>query len=221
MTEDDAKKKPQKQPDPTPPIPFDDDDPMYTRVTLLKKTKNPSDEYAWADFASYYRKYIYNVVRRMGLSHHDADEVVQMTLVKVWNAMPEFKYEPKRGRFRGWLCTVAGNAARNYLRSRGPEGIPLSAFGRDEPDTPELTVRPEIEQFAKEEWERYLPELALKNIAGHFERRTIQAFQMLSQGVPPADVAKRLGLSENSVYVYKKRVLEKLAEEVERLQAEL
>ena len=74
---------------------FMSEDSMLTRVTLIGKAKDQNDDRAWAEFTAYYRKYIYNLVRRIGLNHHDADEVVQITLVKIWNAMPEFQYKPE------------------------------------------------------------------------------------------------------------------------------
>ena len=79
-------------------------DNLYTRVSLIGKAKNQNDNKAWTDFISYYREYIYRVVRRMGLAHHDAEEVVQLTLLKLWNAMPGFEYVPSKGRFRCWIC---------------------------------------------------------------------------------------------------------------------
>ncbi len=196
-------------------------DQMLTRLSLIGKAKNPSDENAWADFTAYYRKYIYNIVRKMGLAHHDADEVVQITLVKIWNAMPSFEYAPEKGRFRSWICRIAGNTAKNYVRARGPIPVSLSSMEWDSEDMLDYAVRPEVEELAQKEWELYLPELALKNISASFDRRTIQAFTMMSKGIPVSEIAAKLGIAESSVYVYKKRVKEKLVEEIARLQKEL
>ena len=91
----------------------------------------------------------------------------------------------------------------------------------DSEDMLDYAVRPEVEALAQKEWELYLPELALKNISGSFDRRTIQAFTMMSRGIPVNEIAAKLGIAESSVYVYKKRVKEKLVEEIARLQKEL
>lgn len=196
-------------------------DKMYTRVSLIGKAKDPNDQSAWADFIAYYRKYIYNMVRRMGLQHHDADEVVQIALVKIWNAMPEFEYKPSRGRFRSWLCRIAGNTAKNFIRNRGPVPVSLSSVDFDTEDTLYCSVRPEVEELAEKEWEKYLPELALKNISRTFDRRTIQVFTLFTQGVSAPEIALKLGLAESSVYVYKQRVKARLTEEIARLTNEL
>lgn len=198
----------------------ENDDRMFTRISLIGKAKDPNDNDAWSDFNAFYRKYIYNFVRRMGLSHHDADEVVQITLLKVWNALPDFTYRPEKGRFRGWLCRIAGNAARNFVRDRKQPGIALP-WDELDGETPEFcAVPPEVELLAEREWQRYLPELALKNISGSFDRKTIQAFTLLRQGLTAKEVAVKLGLAEKSVYVYKQRVAARLSAEIARLKKE-
>lgn len=196
-------------------------DTLYTRLSLIGKAKNQSDDRAWAEFTAYYRKYLYNIVRRMGLSHHDADEVVQLTLLKIWNAMPSFNYTPSKGRFRGWLCRIAGNTARNFIRDRGPLPVSLSSINWDTEDAADHFVRPEVEALAQEEWERYLPELALKNISRVLDAKTIKAFLLSTQGVSVAETARRLSLAESSVYVYRQRVKARLTEEIARLKKEL
>ena len=89
-----------------------------TRVTLLQKLKDSHDDVAWADFAYYYRNYIYNIARRVGLGHDDSNEIVQLVLLKSWNKLGEFNYDSGKGRFRGWLCRVTGNVIRNYFRDQ-------------------------------------------------------------------------------------------------------
>ena len=57
----------------------------HTRETLLEKIRNQHDDKSWEDFVFYYKHFIYIICRRMNLAHHDAEEVVQKVLVKVWN----------------------------------------------------------------------------------------------------------------------------------------
>ncbi len=199
-------------------------DEWITRQTLLNKVKNPGDEHAWSDFVFYYRKYIYNIVKRMGLKHHDAEEIVQTVLMKAWQKMPEFNYNPEKGRFRGWLCTVAGNEVRSYFRSKKNHHISMESAGTasmDEISSEYLITEPEIDKIAKEEWERYLPELAWKTISSQFEPQVLKTFEMFAEGVDASEISEQLGLSESSVYVYKKRVQDKLSAEISRLKKKL
>ena len=52
-------------------------DAWVTRETLIKRVRRQRDQAAWEEFVYYYRGYVYNIGRRMGLTHHDAEEVVR------------------------------------------------------------------------------------------------------------------------------------------------
>ncbi len=204
-----------------------DMDPLRTRISLVGKIRDQQNESAWTEFVVCYRKYLYNFILHMGFSHYDAEEIVQIALIKIWDAMPDFNYQPEKGRFRAWLCTIAGNTAKNFIRSKGgSSNLALSGISLDkifpdsESEIAHLSTPPEVEAMAEEEWLRYLPELALKKIESKFDRRTMQAFTLCSKGVPVAEIARKLQLAPSSVYVYKQRVAERLTEEIAKLKKE-
>lgn len=189
-----------------------------TRMTLLAKIRDKHDDAAWADFAYYYRKYIYNIARRMQLDHGAAEEVVQIVMIQSWNKLPDFNYDPSKGRFRGWLCRVTGNAVKNYYRDN------INRFVELEPDSTfseELITEPEVEKIAEEEWKEYLPKLAWKNIQKHFDENVKKVWEMTQKGKKVSEIAKKLGITESSVYVYKKRVQDKLRAEIKQLEFDL
>lgn len=194
------------------------DESIYkTRMTLLAKLKDQHNDDAWSDFAYYYRKYIYNIARRMGLGDDDAGEIVQIVLIQSWKKLPDFKYNPGKGRFRGWLCQVTGNAVKNYYRDHRNRFVEL------DPDAhfAELMTQPEIDKIADEEWQNYLPQLAWKNVENHFEDNVKKVYEMLSEGKAIAEIAKALDIAESSVYVYRKRIKDKMRPEMKRLEYEL
>ncbi len=189
-----------------------------TRMTLLAKLRDKHDNEAWTDFVYYYRQYIYNIARRMKLDHDAAEEVVQIVLIQSWKKLPDFNYDPSKGRFRGWLCRVTGNAVKKYYRDN------LNRFVELDPDatfSEELVTQPEIEKIAEEEWREYLPKLAWKNVKQHFDNNVQKTFEMLINGREISDIAKKIGIAESSVYVYRKRVQDKLRIEIKRLEKEL
>ncbi len=193
-----------------------------TRVTLLQKLKDRHDDLAWADFAYYYRSYIFNIARRMNLGHDDANEIVQLVLLKSWNKLSEFNYESEKGRFRGWLCRVTGNEVRNYYRDQKKRYVSIEEFKtEDGRNTIEQFTEPEIEKIAEQEWEDYVPKLAWKNICGFFEDNTRRTYEMFLEGKKAEEIAEKLGISKNTVYVYKNRIKEKLLPEIKRLKIEL
>lgn len=189
-----------------------------TRMTLLAKLQDQHDDAAWTDFVYYYRKYIYNIARRMQLGHDAAEEVVQMVMIQSWKKLPEFQYDPSKGRFRGWLCRVTGNVVKNYYRdniNRFVELDPGSTFSE------ELITLPEIERIAEEEWREYLPKLAWKNIKDSFDKNMVEVFEMMRKGTDIAKVAEKLNITESTVYVYRKRIKDRMRIEIKRLEIEL
>ena len=188
-----------------------------TRESLLKRVKNQDDEKSWEDFVFYYRPFIYNVVRGMNIAHHDAEEIVQLVLLKSWNKMPKFDYDRGRGRFRGWLCMVTGNTVRDFLRKRKISMEELLPENGGENTQVRYSELPEIEKLAQKEWKRYISKLAWENVSKKFKPHVTQAFLMAIQSVPVAEIVRKLGIAESTVYVYKCRVQRELRTEIIRL----
>ena len=87
-----------------------------TRQTLIQKICNQYDDDAWNDFVSLYKGYIYIVIRKMNIPHDQVADLLQEILLKLWNKLPEFKYEPNKAKFRTWLNRITKNHVLNYLR---------------------------------------------------------------------------------------------------------
>jgi RNA polymerase sigma factor (sigma-70 family) len=188
-------------------------DSWQTRITLVEKLRDRKDEAAWEEFARHYRSFIQMVAQRMGQSHHDAEETAQEVLLRLWEKLPAFSYDPERGSFRGFITVITGNKVRDAVRRTRP-----SCELRTEN---EGSVSPEIVRIAEEEWKKHIAQLAWDAIKDSFEERTRQVFLALSSGGEPDQVAHELGLTTNAVYVYKKRVVDRLCAEIRRLDAEL
>ena len=190
-----------------------------TRKTMLIRLQNQYDEHSWEEFVSTYRQYIYNVIRRMNLNHHDALEIVQIVLIKLWKKLPEFNYDNYRGKFRNWLYTVTANQTRDFLRSKGvklSQSEDTSEQGKDK-----LISQPEIEELAEKEWQIYISNLAWEKVKSQFSESVCTAFLKSIEGVPIAEIAKEVGITDSSVYVYKKRVQDRLQEEIGYLNNEI
>lgn len=61
-----------------------------------------------------YSEKIYFVVRRIVVDHHDANDVVQNTLIKVWQNLPSFQ---GKSSLYTWIYRIAVNEALTFLRS--------------------------------------------------------------------------------------------------------
>ena len=56
---------------------------------------------------------MYWVIRRIVLSHDDADDVLQNTFLKVWNSIEQFQ---NRSKISTWLYRIAVNEALDFVR---------------------------------------------------------------------------------------------------------
>jgi RNA polymerase sigma factor (sigma-70 family) len=198
----------------------DPKDPCHTRETLLERIRNRHDDDSWEDFVFYYKQYIYIICRRMGLNHHDGEEIVQKVMLKIWDKLPTFEYDKKK-RFRGWLCLVTGNTVKDFFRSYKRAQDRKEKAADYEIWNPESSSQPEIEKMAEKEWENYIANMALDNIRGKFSDKVIECFMRVSEGTPVKDVSADMDVPLNTVYVYNKRVSNKYYEEIRRLYHEL
>lgn len=190
-----------------------------TRQSLLFRLKDKHDDQSWEDFVKFYKPFIYMMVRKMNFDHHDAEEVVQQITLKAWKSLPEFNYSPDKGRFRSWLSRMTHNTVLDVIKSRQRYSNRLEKYKNI--DTLKKLSAPEIDSMANEEWQTYITNLAWKNVSPDFTEKVRLAFERSLKGDDAELIAEDLGLTKNAIYVYKKRVRERLTEEVRRLKEEL
>lgn len=70
---------------------------------------------AFALILKQFQKPIYYYVRRMVLSHDDADDLTQTTFIKAWKALSEFRGDSK---ISTWLHRIAYNESINFINSK-------------------------------------------------------------------------------------------------------
>ncbi len=73
------------------------------------------DANAMAELYDKYGGLLYSVIMRSVANQATAEDLVQETLLRIWNRIHTFDTE--RGRLEGWIVTVARNRAIDYLRS--------------------------------------------------------------------------------------------------------
>ncbi|MDY0781640.1 RNA polymerase sigma factor [Tenacibaculum sp. IB213877] len=89
---------------------------MIDEVTLVSQLQNNnSKELAFRNLVSQYKERLYWHIRKIVLSHDDADDVLQNTFIKVFKSIDAFKGESK---LYSWMYRIATNEAITFLNKK-------------------------------------------------------------------------------------------------------
>src|SRR5215213_1869068 len=91
---------------------------LPTRWSLLSRLKDWDDQESWRQFFDAYWQLIYNTGCKAGLSHAEAQEVVQEVIISVAKKMGEFKADPASGSFKAWLLNITRWRITDQFRRR-------------------------------------------------------------------------------------------------------
>jgi RNA polymerase sigma-70 factor, ECF subfamily len=181
-----------------------------TPVSLLERVRSPGEQQAWGRFVEMYTPLLYYWACRMGLQESDAADLVQEVFAILVAKLPEFVYDRKKS-FRGWLRTILHNKWRDQQRRAAPPMQPGSKLA--DQASPE-----ETETFWEIEYREQLVGRALELMQSEFQPTTWRAcWEVVVSGRPVAEVARELGITVDSVYAAKSRVLRRLRKELEGL----
>jgi RNA polymerase sigma factor (sigma-70 family) len=193
-----------------------------TRQTLLERLKDRYDSKSWEEYQETYAPYIRRILQAMRMNSHDCDDLVQEIMIISWKSLPEFTYSPDKGSFRAWISTVTRREVGHFIRKRQKTFISIN-----EEETKRLQValeqlsKTELEGAITSEWQSFISEKAWGNITPRFSESVIEIFKRITSGEDVGQIARDSGVSESSVYVYKKRVLNSLQKEILKLDREL
>jgi RNA polymerase sigma-70 factor (ECF subfamily) len=189
-----------------------------TRLSLLVRLtrSGPSDEHAWREFVDYYAPVIYQWCVRRGLQDTDAQDVTQQVLLKLATKLPAFDYDPSRS-FRSWLCTLTHHAWADFLSER--DGVASGHPGAWAALTT-AEAREDLLRRIEDEFDLELLERAMARVRARVEPATWEAFRLTAlEGLPAAEVARRLGKQVANVYVLRGNVQKLLQAEVAEMEA--
>lgn len=178
-----------------------------THASLLSRVRDPADHAAWREFESRYRDLLLNFCRRRGVQHVDAEDVVQGVMANLARALPRFKYDRRRGRFRDYLYRCTRNAiARLRSRPRGGAGPLFISADQMADQGEDLADGAEGTRAWEEEWVAHHYRLAMRTVRETFEARSVEIFDRSVAGARVADLAAEYGMSEQAVHKVRQRI---------------
>ena len=186
-----------------------------TRLSLLARLRDPTDQEAWREFTAIYQPLVLRLGVHRGLQHADAQEVAQEVLLAVAGAIERWEPDPNRASFRTWLFRIARNLMINLLKQK--QRLPLAAGGTDMIEL--LHQHPDRDgdsEWFDHEFRRELFRWAAERVRGEFRESTWQAFwRTCVDGEDITLVAERLKLSVGAMYVARSRVMTRLKQVIE------
>lgn len=182
--------------------------PFSTPVSLLARLRERPAAENWARFVELYSPLLYTWASRLGLTEHDAADLVQDVFATLVERLPQFQYEPEKS-FRAWLKTVLLNRWRQWQRRHEVAATAATLTMLRAPDELDL---------AEQEYRRQLTQRALAIMQADFEPTTWKAcWETVVNQRAAADVAAELGMTINAVYLARSRVLRRLRGELDGL----
>jgi RNA polymerase sigma-70 factor (ECF subfamily) len=197
---------------------------LPTRWSLLSRLKDWDDQDSWRKFFDAYWQLIYNTGVRAGLTHNEAEDVVQEVVIAVAKKMSEFNTDPAAGSFKAWLLTLTQWRIKDQFRKRARQHD-LRADSRKDPAqtaTIERVPDPAIGELQAEwdgEWRRHLVQTALERVKKQAKPEMYQVFDfMVNKQWSALTVARRLQISLARVYYARCKVAALLKREIKRLE---
>src|SRR5262249_4400111 len=140
-----------------------------TRRSLLSRLKSMEDDQSWRCFFDTYWKLIYGAALKSGLSHQQAQDVVQDTVVSVARNIASFRYDPTHCSFKSWLLRVTRSRILNCLRKEKRQVATGAGVDDDGSSTSVIERVPDLggsslDAIWDEEWEKNLVDASLTRV---------------------------------------------------------
>lgn len=184
-----------------------------TTTTVLDRLRDADDHSAWSSFMERFRAPIAGFSRKMGLDGADAEDVTQETMIAFLESYRQDAYQRGRGRLSHYLFGIAHNkilAARRKIASREMQ---VTSSDGDTDFWSKLPEAATAQDLWEKEWRQTILSQCLERAAREVSPQTFEAFRLVVfENQPPADVAERLGMSRNAVFIAKHRVGTRLRE---------
>ncbi len=177
--------------------------PVETSHTLLEAVASGNNA-AWVKFVSRYQPLLLQRCRQMGLSPDDADCLTQDIFLELFKRLKRFSRQ-RTGSFRKWLTIIVrtrilDRKRNNRLRT---ESWPDIDFVE--------SLLPSISESADEAQKDAQVTKLITAIRSNFTDRDWAIFYLtVGEERKPVEVAETIGVTENTIYLTKSRMLKKI-----------
>jgi RNA polymerase sigma factor (sigma-70 family) len=201
-----------------------------TQPSLLEEmNQSGTRQEAFDRFCRLYRPGLVACCRGWGLQQSDAEDITQVILLRLWEALRDFDYDPDKGTFRGYLTRVVGNAVADHFRDRQRRPQPQAVGGTTAHELSQRHADPACGEspsapgagvdalasamegaLGSAEWE------AIARVRARVDPQTWECFVLREvERLPVADVMKATGKREGAIYQAIYRVRKQIGAELQ------
>ena len=185
-----------------------------TPLSLLNRAARGVDSESWNRLVELYAPLLKLWLARYQIQDADSQDLIQEVLMVVSRELPSFEHNEYTGAFRSWLRMILVNRLRGFWRARQyrPVATGDSDFKQQLDELADETS--EISHLWDLQHDEYVMRQLIKSVQTKIAASTWKAFCLqLFDGASAGETAKELGISVDSAYAAKSRVLRMLRQE--------
>lgn len=163
---------------------------------------------AWDQFFKVYDPFVRRSVNAWHLQPWDAEECVQLIWLEIVRKLPDLKFDPRLGTFRGWLATVTRCQVCDFLASEKRRR--LSALTIEESVVPG-NVSDDPSELVMRRESRLLVQRMIQDIRREVSEKSYQVLYLHCViGLGYSEIAEQLDLTQQEVRYRHHRVKQKI-----------
>ena len=182
--------------------------PTWSDARLVRESLNGTEQ-AWDAIIQKYKRLIYSIPLKYGLTPDDAADIFQAVCLELFSELANLR---KAEALKSWLISVTIHTSLRWKKQRltGLE-VDVDSLEQEPPDSAAARPFAMIEQLEKEQ--------AVRQAISRLPARCAEMIRLLFYEQPPlpyAEVARRLGLATGSIGFIRGRCLKRLQNELEK-----
>jgi len=201
-----------------------DKDPLKTRLSLIEKLRDQSDQESWERFYDNYSPLLFRFSRSLGMTASEAEDLVQETVISVSKSIANYRYEPIKCSFKGWLFMIIKRRLIDLRRSQSRRKNQLhDSLDQQEKDIDKHNLvdsgnsSPDQELW-ESDWELFVRERAYETLKKTAKIEHLQIFDLsVNKGLEVAEISKFMEISTARVYLILHRMRKTLKKERQTL----
>ena len=192
-----------------------------TRLSLLVRVRDLGDAQSWGEFHTIYRPLIFGYLRSLRIGEDNAHDLTQEVFKRLMAILPEFNLNRQKGRFRTYLWRLTYNTLVDWARRRKVRDRAEEEWVRRFSEVDGTESR-DLEEAWILQHRRRILEVVLPRAKASVSSKAWACFEgRLVHRRSAAEIAARLNIPPNAVYVYASRVLQDVRRRCAEIEGEL